>query len=41
MLITPYITEPIGGALLLLTLPLVAELAVLTLASLFPKRRGG
>jgi len=39
MLITPYITEPIGGALLLLTLPLVAELAVLTLASLFPKRQ--
>src|ERR1700722_10574733 len=39
MLISPYITEPIGGALFLLTLPLVAELTVLTLASLLPKRR--
>ena len=39
MLMTPYISEPIGGALVLLTLPLVVELAVLTLASRFPKRR--
>lgn len=35
---TPYLSEPIAGTLVLLTLPLVAELVVLTLASLLPKR---
>ena len=39
MLMTSYIFEAIGGALVLLTLPLVVELAVLTLASRLPKRR--
>jgi cellulose synthase/poly-beta-1,6-N-acetylglucosamine synthase-like glycosyltransferase len=39
MLMTPYLADPIGGALALLTLPLVVELAVLTLASRLPKRR--
>jgi cellulose synthase/poly-beta-1,6-N-acetylglucosamine synthase-like glycosyltransferase len=38
MLMTAYLSEPIAGTLVLLTLPLVAELAVLTLASLLPKR---
>ena len=38
MFITPYLTEPIGGALALFTLPLVVELAALTLASCLPKR---
>jgi cellulose synthase/poly-beta-1,6-N-acetylglucosamine synthase-like glycosyltransferase len=35
---TSYLSEPIAGTLVLLTLPLVAELVVLTLASLLPKR---
>ncbi len=39
MLMTSYISEPIAGALVLLTLPLIVELAVLTLASRLPKRR--
>jgi cellulose synthase/poly-beta-1,6-N-acetylglucosamine synthase-like glycosyltransferase len=38
MLMTSYVSEPIAGTLVLLTLPLVAELVVLTLASLLPKR---
>jgi cellulose synthase/poly-beta-1,6-N-acetylglucosamine synthase-like glycosyltransferase len=38
MHITSYVPEALGAALLLLTLPLVVELAVLTLASRFPKR---
>jgi cellulose synthase/poly-beta-1,6-N-acetylglucosamine synthase-like glycosyltransferase len=38
MLITSYVSEALGVALLLLTLPLVVELAVLTFASRFPKR---
>jgi cellulose synthase/poly-beta-1,6-N-acetylglucosamine synthase-like glycosyltransferase len=38
MHITSYVSEALGVALLLLTLPLVVELAVLTLASRFPKR---
>ena len=37
MLITSHVSEALGVALLLLTLPLVVELAVLTLASRFPK----
>jgi cellulose synthase/poly-beta-1,6-N-acetylglucosamine synthase-like glycosyltransferase len=41
MLMTSYVSEALGVALLLLTLPLVVELAVLTLASRFPKRKGG
>jgi cellulose synthase/poly-beta-1,6-N-acetylglucosamine synthase-like glycosyltransferase len=40
MVITSYFSEALGVALLLLTLPLVVELAVLTLASCFPKRKG-
>jgi cellulose synthase/poly-beta-1,6-N-acetylglucosamine synthase-like glycosyltransferase len=39
MLMTTYLYEPIGAALALLTLPLVVELAVLTFASRFPRRR--
>jgi cellulose synthase/poly-beta-1,6-N-acetylglucosamine synthase-like glycosyltransferase len=35
---TSYLSEPIAGTLVLLTLPLVAELVILTLASLLPKR---
>jgi cellulose synthase/poly-beta-1,6-N-acetylglucosamine synthase-like glycosyltransferase len=38
MFMTSYVSEPIAGTLALLTLPLVAELLVLTLASLLPKR---
>jgi cellulose synthase/poly-beta-1,6-N-acetylglucosamine synthase-like glycosyltransferase len=38
MLMTTYLYEPLGAALALLTLPLVLELAVLTLASRLPKR---
>jgi cellulose synthase/poly-beta-1,6-N-acetylglucosamine synthase-like glycosyltransferase len=38
MPITHYVSEVLGVALLLLTLPLVVELAVLTLASRFPNR---
>jgi cellulose synthase/poly-beta-1,6-N-acetylglucosamine synthase-like glycosyltransferase len=38
MLMTSYLSEPIAGTLILLTLPVVAELAVLTLASLWPRR---
>jgi cellulose synthase/poly-beta-1,6-N-acetylglucosamine synthase-like glycosyltransferase len=38
MLITPYLTEPIGGAIAFFTLPLIVELAALTLASCLPKR---
>jgi cellulose synthase/poly-beta-1,6-N-acetylglucosamine synthase-like glycosyltransferase len=38
MPMTPYLSEALGVALLLLTLPLVVELAMLTLASRFPKR---
>jgi hypothetical protein len=38
MLMTTYLYEPIGAALALLTLPLVVELAVLTLASRLPRR---
>ena len=42
MPITHYVSEVLGFALLLLTLPLVIELAVLTLASRLPNRnRGG
>lgn len=41
MLIAPYVFEALGVALLLLTVPLVIELAVLTLASGFPKRKRG
>ena len=39
MTMTPYLADPVGGAILLLTLPLVVELAVLTIASRLPKRR--
>ena len=38
MFITPYLTEPIGGAIALFTLPLIVELTALTLASCLPKR---
>ena len=38
MILTAYLFEPVGAALALLTLPLVTELAVLTLASRLPKR---
>jgi cellulose synthase/poly-beta-1,6-N-acetylglucosamine synthase-like glycosyltransferase len=38
MFITPYLTEPIGGAIAFFTLPLIVELAALTLASCLPKR---
>ena len=38
MLMTSYLSEPIAGTLVLLTLPLIAELLVLTVASLLPKR---
>ncbi len=38
MLIMHYVSEVLGVALLMLTLPLVVELAVLTLASRFPQR---
>ena len=38
MHITSYVSEALGVTLLLLTLPLLVELAVLTLASRFPKR---
>ena len=38
MHITSYVFEALGVTLLLLTLPLIVELAVLTLASRFPKR---
>ncbi len=42
MPITHYVSEVLGAALLLLTLPLVVELAVLTLAYCFPRgNRGG
>jgi cellulose synthase/poly-beta-1,6-N-acetylglucosamine synthase-like glycosyltransferase len=41
MLLTSYVFEALGVALLLLTLPLVIELAFLTLASGFPKRKRG
>jgi cellulose synthase/poly-beta-1,6-N-acetylglucosamine synthase-like glycosyltransferase len=41
MLMTSYVSAALGVALLLLTLPLVVELAVLTLASRFPKRKRG
>jgi cellulose synthase/poly-beta-1,6-N-acetylglucosamine synthase-like glycosyltransferase len=41
MLMTSYFSEALGVALLLLTLPLVIELAVLTLASRFPERKRG
>jgi cellulose synthase/poly-beta-1,6-N-acetylglucosamine synthase-like glycosyltransferase len=42
MPITHYVSEVLGFALLLLTLPLVIELAILTLASRLPNRnRGG
>jgi cellulose synthase/poly-beta-1,6-N-acetylglucosamine synthase-like glycosyltransferase len=39
MLMTTYLSEPIGGLVVLLTLPLLVELAVLTLASCLPRRR--
>jgi cellulose synthase/poly-beta-1,6-N-acetylglucosamine synthase-like glycosyltransferase len=39
MLMTTYLYEPIGATLALLTLPLIVELAVLTLASRLPRRR--
>jgi cellulose synthase/poly-beta-1,6-N-acetylglucosamine synthase-like glycosyltransferase len=39
MLMTTYLSEPIGGLVVLLTLPLVVELTVLTLASCLPRRR--
>lgn len=35
---TFYLSEPIAGTLVLFTLPVVAELAILTLASLLPRR---
>jgi cellulose synthase/poly-beta-1,6-N-acetylglucosamine synthase-like glycosyltransferase len=38
MPITHYVSDVLGAALLLLTLPLVTELAILTLASRFPNR---
>ena len=38
MPITHYVSEVLGTALLLLTLPLVVELAMLTLASRLPQR---
>jgi cellulose synthase/poly-beta-1,6-N-acetylglucosamine synthase-like glycosyltransferase len=38
MPITHYVSEVLGAALLLLTLPLAIELAILTLASRFPRR---
>jgi cellulose synthase/poly-beta-1,6-N-acetylglucosamine synthase-like glycosyltransferase len=38
MLMTSYLSEPVAGTVVLLTLPLIAELVVLTLASLLPKR---
>jgi cellulose synthase/poly-beta-1,6-N-acetylglucosamine synthase-like glycosyltransferase len=38
MLMTSYLSEPIAASLVLFTLPVVTELAVLTVASLFPKR---
>ena len=41
MLMTSYFSEALGVALLLLTSPLVVELAVLTLASRFPERKRG
>src|ERR1700689_1682803 len=36
---THYLSEPVGGLVVLLTLPLVLELATLTLASYLPRRR--
>jgi cellulose synthase/poly-beta-1,6-N-acetylglucosamine synthase-like glycosyltransferase len=36
---THYLSEPVGGLVVLLTLPLVFELAALTLASYLPRRR--
>ena len=39
MLMTPYLADPVAGAIVLLTLPLVVELAILTVASRLPKRR--
>lgn len=41
MFMSTYLSEPIGGAVVLLTLPLVVELAVLTLASRLPRRSRG
>jgi cellulose synthase/poly-beta-1,6-N-acetylglucosamine synthase-like glycosyltransferase len=41
MLMTSYVSAVLGVALLLPTLPLVVELAVLTLASRFPERKRG
>lgn len=38
MFMTSYLTEAIGGAIALFTLPLIVELASLTLASCLPKR---
>jgi len=38
MLMTFHVSDPIAGTLVLLTLPLIAELVVLTLASILPKR---
>ncbi len=38
MLMTFYLSEALGTSLVLLTLPVVAELAVLTVASLLPRR---
>jgi cellulose synthase/poly-beta-1,6-N-acetylglucosamine synthase-like glycosyltransferase len=40
MLMTTYLSEAFGGALFLLTLPVLLELAVLTLASRLPRRSG-
>jgi cellulose synthase/poly-beta-1,6-N-acetylglucosamine synthase-like glycosyltransferase len=40
MLISTYLYEALGAAFVLLTLPLVLELAVLTLASRLPRRSG-
>lgn len=36
---TPNLADPVGGAIVLLTLPLIVELAILTIASRLPKRR--
>jgi cellulose synthase/poly-beta-1,6-N-acetylglucosamine synthase-like glycosyltransferase len=38
MLMTIHLSDPIAGTLVLLTLPLITELLVLTLASILPKR---
>ena len=36
MPMTPYLADPVAGAIVLLTLPLVVELAILTIASRLP-----